>query len=131
MEPTARPGPPPIRNVFACLVHENLECVVDLVRNLRHLDPDSTVLLYNGSPNPNLLNGAFPLERYGVAAAPLAAADAMGPAARLRPGLHALRPRASPVRHAHHRRFRPARDAAGILEHGWPRSWPRSPGWGC
>jgi predicted O-methyltransferase YrrM len=60
------PAPPPFRNVFACLVHENLECVVDLVRNLRHLDEDSTVLLYDGSRNPNLLTGAFPLELHGA-----------------------------------------------------------------
>ena len=47
---------PRLHNVFACLVHERMECVVDLVRNLRSLDPDSTVLLYNGGPNPSLLN---------------------------------------------------------------------------
>ena len=28
-----------IHNIFACLVHENRECVIDLVRNLRALDP--------------------------------------------------------------------------------------------
>jgi hypothetical protein len=61
---------PLIRNVFACLVHENLECVVDLVLNLRHLDPASTVLLYNGSEDPHFLNGTFPLERIGVALHP-------------------------------------------------------------
>jgi predicted O-methyltransferase YrrM len=55
-----------LRNIFACLVHENPECVVDLVRNLRCLDPDSTVLLYDGSGNAQLLNGAFPFERYGA-----------------------------------------------------------------
>jgi len=58
--------PPPLRNVFACLVHESPECVVDLVRNLRHLDPTSAVLLYNGSKNPRLLDGVFPFERYGA-----------------------------------------------------------------
>ncbi len=63
-------APPPIRNLFACLVHENLECVVDLVRNLRHLDPASTVLLYNGSQDPDFLNGGFPFERFGVAVHP-------------------------------------------------------------
>jgi len=61
---------PPIRNVFACLVHEHLECVVDLVRNLRFLDPASKVLLYNGSQDPHFLNGAFPFERCGVALHP-------------------------------------------------------------
>src|SRR5689334_20476952 len=41
---TLRPAMPSIRNVFACLVHERQDCVVDLVRNLRSLDPDSLVL---------------------------------------------------------------------------------------
>jgi predicted O-methyltransferase YrrM len=36
-------------NVHAVLVHESPECVSDLVANLRHLDPASTVLLYDGS----------------------------------------------------------------------------------
>ena len=52
-------GAPPIRNVFACLVHEKPECVVDLVRNLRHLDHHSTVLLYNGNRDPNWLVRSF------------------------------------------------------------------------
>jgi hypothetical protein len=39
---------PAVRNVFAVLVHERPECITDLVRNLRHLDPGSQVLLYNG-----------------------------------------------------------------------------------
>jgi hypothetical protein len=65
-EPTIHPGLPPIRNVFACLVHENPECVLDLVRNLRHLDPDSAVLLYNGSSNPQLLRGADAFQRHGA-----------------------------------------------------------------
>jgi hypothetical protein len=54
------------RNVFACLVHESLECVIDLVRNLRALDPASTLLLYNGGTDPDLLNHGFPFERYGA-----------------------------------------------------------------
>jgi hypothetical protein len=37
------------RNVHAVLVHERPECVSDLVANLRHLDPASTVLLYDGT----------------------------------------------------------------------------------
>jgi predicted O-methyltransferase YrrM len=56
---------PSIRNVFACLVHENLECIVDLVRNLRYLDPSSIVLLYNGSKDPRLLDG-YPFVQEGV-----------------------------------------------------------------
>jgi hypothetical protein len=55
-----------IRNIFACLVHESPECIIDLVRNLRALDPDSLLLLYNGSNQPDLLHGSFPFERYNV-----------------------------------------------------------------
>jgi Methyltransferase domain/Glycosyl transferase family 2 len=54
------------RNVFACLVHESQECVVDLVRNLRFIDPSSAILLYNGGRDPALLTHGFPFERYGA-----------------------------------------------------------------
>lgn len=54
------------RNVFACLVHESQECVVDLVRSLRYHDPDSVILLYNGGQNQELLNHGFPFARYGA-----------------------------------------------------------------
>jgi hypothetical protein len=54
------------RNVFACLVHDSQECVIDLVRNLRYLDPASTVLLYNGGRDDQLLNHGFPFEEYGA-----------------------------------------------------------------
>jgi hypothetical protein len=48
--PAARyDGSPAGGNVFACLVHEAPDCVADLVANLQHLDPESTVLLYDGS----------------------------------------------------------------------------------
>lgn len=50
----------PLKNVFACLVHEKPECVVDLVKNLQYHDPSSIILLYNGGNNPNLLqDGTF------------------------------------------------------------------------
>jgi len=55
-----------LRNVFACLVHESQECIIDLVRNLKALDPTSKVLLYNGSTDPRLLNHGFPFARYGA-----------------------------------------------------------------
>lgn len=42
-------------NVFACLVHERPDCVADLVANLRYLDPDSEILLYDGSAHGVLL----------------------------------------------------------------------------
>ena len=59
----------PTRNVFACLVHESPDCVIDLVRNLRFADPASTVLLYNGGPDPNLLRH-FPFETLGAVIVP-------------------------------------------------------------
>jgi hypothetical protein len=64
------PKPATIRNVFACLVHESPECVADLVRNLRHLDPDSTVLLYDGSPGSRLLADGRCFERHGAVVHP-------------------------------------------------------------
>src|SRR5580704_17462980 len=55
-----------IRNVYACLVHESPECVIDLVRNLRSLDPSSEILLYNGGHVSDLLNFGLPFEKYGA-----------------------------------------------------------------
>ena len=55
-----------IRNVFVCMVHESQECVVDLVRNLRCLDPDSDILLYNGGTDPHLLDPRLFGKRYGT-----------------------------------------------------------------
>jgi hypothetical protein len=42
-------------HVFACLVHERPDVVVDLVRNLRALEPDASILLYDGSRTGGLL----------------------------------------------------------------------------
>jgi hypothetical protein len=55
-----------IRNIFACLVHESQECIVDLVRNLHFLDPDSVILLYNGGRTPDLLDTGLQFEAYGA-----------------------------------------------------------------
>jgi predicted O-methyltransferase YrrM len=60
----------PRGNIFACLVHERLDCVIDLVRNLRTLDPDSLILLYNGGRDHTLLSSGFPFERYGAVVHP-------------------------------------------------------------
>lgn len=60
---------PAIRNVFACLVHESPDCILDLIRNLKHLDPASAILVYNGSANPRLLD-SLPLAQYGAIAHP-------------------------------------------------------------
>jgi hypothetical protein len=38
-----------LKHVFACLVHEDVDCVVDLIRNLQFFEPDSEILLYDGS----------------------------------------------------------------------------------
>jgi hypothetical protein len=59
-----------IRNIFACLVHESIDCVMDLVRNLHSLDPTSRILLYNGSSTPGLLHNGFLFERYGAVVHP-------------------------------------------------------------
>jgi hypothetical protein len=59
-----------VANVNACLVHEKPECVVDLVRNLRHLDPASPILLYDGSPGGNLIDRRLPWGRWGVEIVP-------------------------------------------------------------
>ncbi len=56
----------PLKNIFACLVHESEDCIIDLVRNLHYHDPSSTILLYNGSDNPGLLPAHFPFDRFGV-----------------------------------------------------------------
>jgi glycosyltransferase involved in cell wall biosynthesis len=61
---------PSIANVHAVLVHEAPECVVDLVRNLRFHDPDSPILLYDGSPRGDLLDPRLPWRRWGVEVVP-------------------------------------------------------------
>jgi hypothetical protein len=67
-----------VDNIFACLVHENPECVIDLVRNLHYLDPASLILLYNGSRDEHLLNCEFPFERYGAVIHPKSRPNAWG-----------------------------------------------------
>ncbi len=59
-----------IRNVFAVLVHENQDCVIDLVRNLHALDPASLILLYNGGHDARLLADKFPFEQFGAVVHP-------------------------------------------------------------
>lgn len=54
-----------IRNIFICLVHENQDCIIDLVRNLRFLDPKSKIILYNGGTDIDLFKH-FPFEKLGV-----------------------------------------------------------------
>lgn len=59
-----------LKNIYACLVHENEDCIIDLVRNLHYHDPASIILLYNGSENPNLIQNHFPFEKFGVVTHP-------------------------------------------------------------
>jgi glycosyltransferase involved in cell wall biosynthesis len=54
------------KNIYACLVHEQWECVVDLILNLHYHDPESTILLYNGSQHETFLDKKFPFEKFGV-----------------------------------------------------------------
>ena len=56
----------PLANVYAVLVHERPECVVDLVRNLRWHDDRSPILLYDGSAGGTLLDPRLPWARWGV-----------------------------------------------------------------
>lgn len=44
-----------VKNIFACLVHEKIDCITDLVQNLHYHDPDSLILLYNGGQDKVLL----------------------------------------------------------------------------
>ncbi len=81
----------PARNVYACLVHESQECVVDLVRNLRYHDASSPILLYNGGTDPHLLDNGFPWANYDVIVHPAPRPDAMGKTARFCTRLHAVR----------------------------------------
>ena len=55
-----------LKNVYACLVHENEDCVIDLVRNLHYHDPNSTILVYNGGSDPRLFQSDFPYSKFGV-----------------------------------------------------------------
>ncbi|MEX2512692.1 MAG: class I SAM-dependent methyltransferase [Cyclobacteriaceae bacterium] len=56
----------PLKNTYACLVHENEDCIIDLVRNLHYYDPSSSILLYNGGENTALFSENFPYESFGA-----------------------------------------------------------------
>jgi glycosyltransferase involved in cell wall biosynthesis len=56
----------PLKNIYACLVHESQECIKDLVCNLHYNDPASVILLYNGSMNPNLIPADFSFSAFGA-----------------------------------------------------------------
>ena len=53
-----------LKNVYACLVHENEDCIADLVSNLHFHDPGSTILVYNGGTNSSLIQNRFPYNKF-------------------------------------------------------------------
>jgi hypothetical protein len=67
-EPSGLDGKP-FTHVFFVLVHENLDCVVDLIRNLRFFDRDSPIVVYDGSGGSLLLTTRA-LERFGAVVHP-------------------------------------------------------------
>lgn len=68
----------PVKNVYACLVHENEDCIIDLVRNLHHNDPLSIILLYNGGDDPRLIGNKFPYHKFNAVVYPDPAAVRWG-----------------------------------------------------
>ncbi|HEY7375772.1 MAG TPA: glycosyltransferase [Polyangia bacterium] len=73
LEIVAADGPPrvaPPRHVYACLVHEERDCVIDLCANLRAADPESTILLYNGGHDAALLAPDPAFDRLGAVVHP-------------------------------------------------------------
>lgn len=58
-------------NIYACLVHESIDCVIDMVRNLHFHDPSSTILLFNGGSELQLKATLFPFEEFGAIILPL------------------------------------------------------------
>ena len=54
---------PEFQNVFACLVHEKIDVVLDMVKNLTYFDPHSKIILYNGGHDMKLLKN-FDLKQY-------------------------------------------------------------------
>lgn len=55
----------PFTHVFCAVVHEDLDCAVDLVRNLRFFEPTSTIVVYDGTGG-SFLPQATLLERLGA-----------------------------------------------------------------
>ncbi len=55
-----------LKNLYICMVHEREDCIVDLIRNLHFHDPDSAIILYNGSGDTHLLSADFPFEKFGA-----------------------------------------------------------------
>ncbi|EOR94513.1 glycosyl transferase, group 2 family protein domain protein [Arcticibacter svalbardensis MN12-7] len=60
-----------IKNVYACLVHESLECVIDMVRNLHFQDKSSIILIFNSEPGFKLSSSSFPFDEFGAIVNPV------------------------------------------------------------
>ena len=56
----------PLKNIYACLVHERKDCITDLVYNLHYHDKTSIILLYNGSDDTGLIQQNALFEKLGV-----------------------------------------------------------------
>lgn len=69
-KPRTKIQPGVLKNIYACLVHEKPDCIFDMLRNLRYHDPDSIILLYNGSNNKDLLSNNSNFEKYGAVCCP-------------------------------------------------------------
>ena len=72
IEPPATAAVSSLKNIYACLVHENDDCILDLVRNLHYNDPSSIILLYNGGTNKQLFKNAHHLNQFGAVIHPTA-----------------------------------------------------------
>jgi glycosyltransferase involved in cell wall biosynthesis len=69
--PTPKTTTKKLNNIYACLVHESMDCVIDMVRNLHFHDPSSIILLFNGGSNLDLKSTLFPFEEFGATIHPL------------------------------------------------------------
>lgn len=65
-DPVTAIVPNKVKNVYACLVHERLDCVIDMVRNLHFQDPSSTIIIFNGGQDFQLNSSLFPFEDFGA-----------------------------------------------------------------
>jgi glycosyltransferase involved in cell wall biosynthesis len=59
-----------LKNVYACLVHESLDCVIDMVRNLHFQDPSSSIVIFNSNADLKLNSCSFPFEEFGAVVNP-------------------------------------------------------------
>lgn len=55
-----------LKNIHACLVHENEDCVIDLVRNLHYQDPNSQILVLNGGQDERMFQAGFAYGRFNA-----------------------------------------------------------------